>query len=89
MAFMGRILVSVLPVRLFVQPKIDQSLVTLVSIVVIVSAELRRQSVQWFWNLLDPWLKLMEISRESALTIGWVFGVILLTLLVGFLSAGS
>ena len=41
MAFMGRILVSVLPVRLFVQPKIDQSLVTLVSIVVIVSAELR------------------------------------------------
>ena len=40
--------------------------------------------MQWFWNLLDPWLKLMEISRESALTIGWVFGVILLTLLVGF-----
>lgn len=36
------------------------------------------------WSLVDPWLAALSLSRESAQTLMWVFGVIFVTLLVGF-----
>lgn len=40
--------------------------------------------MEWFWNNLGPYFQVLSISREQAQTLSWVFGVIVVTLLVGF-----
>ncbi|MGB0965646.1 MAG: mechanosensitive ion channel family protein [Litorivicinus sp.] len=40
--------------------------------------------MQSVWSALEPWLTMLSISQDAAKTLAWIFGVIVVTLLVGF-----